>query len=130
MKPVLFKDPTSGIPVITLGTDTEVVVDANLDFCQLFVALRCYNNSAALEANESAPSGLTFDVLGRLTFGVGTGAYYWRTLDNGSAVNSANINDQDRLEPAGLGHADQIKIRFNGDWSGYFVRALLAASNN
>ena len=129
-KQILFRDPSSNDAVITLGTNTEVVVNCRLDYCQLFVALRCYDNAAAEDANEAAPSGLTFDVLGRLSMGVGEGANYWRTLDNGSGVSSGDINNQDRLEPAGLGHADMVKIRFNGDWSGYYARGLLLTSNN
>ncbi|MEK9713176.1 MAG: hypothetical protein VW258_11475 [Thalassolituus sp.] len=129
-KQILFRDPSTNDAVITLGTDTEVEVDCQLQYCQLFVALRCYDDAAALDANEAAPSGLTFTVLGRLKFAIEDEAYYWRTLDNGSGVSSSIINNQDRLEPAGLGHADRVKIVFNGDWSGYYARGLLLTSNN
>lgn len=129
-KEYVFKDPSTAATVITLGTDTEVVVDCQKEYCQLFVALRCYNAAGATDSDIAAPSGLTFTVLGRLQLGVGTGATYWRTLDNGDAVSSSIINSQSRLEPAGLGHADQIKIVFNGDWSGYYARAMLLTSNN
>lgn len=122
----LFRD-TNNSPVVTLGTNTEVTIDGlRMDYDQIFVAMRCYDDIEALDANLAAPSGLTFSVLGRIE--LDDGANYWRTLDNGSGVSSSLINDQDRLEPAGLGHADAVKIVFTGDWSGYFIRAMCVVS--
>ena len=116
-----FKDGSSS--VLTLGINSEFTIEPTFrDYGNVFLYLRTYDDVAALEANEAVASGLTWSVLGRVM--LADGAPYWRTLANGSAVGSAVVNDTDRIEPAGFGHSDAVKLVFTGDWSGYFARAV------